>query len=263
MILLGLGGWAYVRGGIVELGRKGQNAGGSVFQVIVEGNVFDDPNHLPGDAAEVILERIRLSIDTDMMYSASVYNDPNDPLRNAIRVTRQPSGDLASLGVFEDDLLISGGASDFGVLSSPPQTAATLARINGVDAVNQNGNVRLDLTLTVGGISTHIISTAGKTAAQVNQALVASLQAAGFVVIGLTNGPWDISKPGDTFRRAEFSHTDTGVSVSGVTLFLPVQGPGSAASIPTLSEWGLIILTLLTAGAAVLLLLRRRSREAI
>jgi len=251
LLVVLLTGWAYVGAGIIELGKKGQAAKGSDFKVIVDGNEFSDPNHASGDLAQTILGRIQASINADPRYIAEVV-DPNDPVRNAIRVLREPSrNDVQRLLVYENDPNIAGGVAEAESGGKP----ALRFVLYGVDSVKHDGSVTLTVLLTSGSSSTYVVTTAGKDPNQVNAELGLKLQIDGFVVAGSPNGPWNVVKPSDSIAKVTFSHTDTGVNVSGVGFDFTAQGH----VVPALSGFGMVVLASLLAAAAYLILRRRRS----
>jgi hypothetical protein len=247
LLVLGVCGWTQAGAGIIELGRKGHTASGSTFYAVVDGKQFTDAPHVSGDTAANILGRIRANIDADAQYTATLVVDP-DPNRNAIRVLRETTGtEVHDLGIFEDDSGVIGG----GVLANPPTIPGNSFTWAGVDAVAGNGTVTLSITLTGGMPSDNVVNTAGKTAAQVNAAMVATLEAMGFTVSG--SGPYTITKAGDTFQRALFTHTDTGVLRTDMSM--DFSCPVSA--VPTLTGWGTAALVILMLGGAMILLRRR------
>ena len=246
-----------VSAGIIELGRKGQLATGSSFTVVVEGSSFSDPNHVVGEDASVILGRIRAQIAA-FGYSAFTVSSPGDPNLNAINVTNTMGMEPASLQVNIFDGNISGAVADFGALGGP---TATVAGANAV-AGNVGGNFEIDITLTTGALFAQIVTTPAKTVAQVNTDMVAALTGNGFSVAGPVNGPWTITRAGARLGRVQMRRTDTGITVSNVTL---VSAPATPAAIPlatigspvpTLSQWGLIFLAALVALGGVRVLRR-------
>jgi hypothetical protein len=245
-------GWIGAGAGIIELGVKGQRAGGSEFRAVVDGHTFTDPGHAPGDLAEDILERIRAVIDADSRYTAT-REDPNHPTRNAIRVVRQSSGaEVRRLGVFEDDPNIKGGVAHLDNSDIPQMTLF----FDPIDAVAGNGSVNLEIQLAGGTMTSHLVSTASGDPDVVNALLAADLAADGYLVQTPPNRPFIIRKPGVRIVKAVYTYTDTGVKVSGVTL-----GPHDTSAIPALTPWGLAALVAVMAAAALWLLRRRRARS--
>ncbi|MBI3448161.1 MAG: IPTL-CTERM sorting domain-containing protein [Acidobacteria bacterium] len=242
-----------VSAGIIELGRKGQLAAGSSFTVLVAGTPFSDPNHVAGEDASVILGRIRAQIAASG-YNAVTVTSPTDPNLNAIGITNAMGMEPASLQVNVSDANIGGAVVDFGALGG---ATATVAGANAVTG-NVGGTFEIDITLTTGALFTQIVTTPSKSATTVNSDMVAALTANGFTVAGPTNGPWTISRVGANLARVQMKRTDTGISVSNVTL---VSAPAPSAPvivatigtpIPTLSEWGLVFLAALVALAGIL-----------
>ena len=267
MLLIGLAAWGLCDGAIVELGRKGQTAASasSTFRVLLlSGNNFEDQVHQPGDLAQVILGRIRSDIDAHRSFTATTFNDPADPNRNAIDVMRcclvRDGSPIEPyrVEVFEDDLGIRGAAIEY-----PPEDARDRVIYRAPDAVNGDGNVRLDLTLVGAGLHTHIVSTAGKTAAQVNAELITAIAADGFATADMGGGNFAVTRPSDQFVKIRWSHTDSGVRVSGVAAEPYTPPPaepgeeGSGSAVPVLSGWGIVVLALVLAGAALILLSQR------
>jgi hypothetical protein len=251
ILLLSLSSPGLTSAGIIELGRKGQTSTASSYKVIIEGVTYSDPNHTTGDLAETILGRIRDNINNDAngRFTAALFSVPADPNSNALSVVRRTGGgDPTTLEVFIDDGNIKGAFIDYGM------SGGFHARLVGVDTVHQDGSLEVDL-IVHGGSFSHIITTAAKTAAQVNAELVADFTADGFVFAGPANGPWDISKFGVCFMKLEMKATDTGVHLSGVEMDASVT-----PTVPTLSEWGLIALISLLAlgGAAIVRASRTR-----
>jgi hypothetical protein len=250
LLLLSLSSFSLTSAGIIELGRKGQTSTASVYKVVIEGVAYADPNHTTGDLAETILGRIRDNINNDAngRFTATLFSVPGDPNSNALSVVRRTGGgDPSTLEVFIDDGNIKGAFVDLGM------SGGFHARLVGVDTVNQNGSLEVDL-IVHGGSFSHVITTASKTAAQVNAELVADFTADGFVFAGPANGPWDISKFGVCFMKLEMKATDTGVHLSGVEMDAYVP-----PTIPTLSEWGMFaLISLLALGGAAIV---RGSRQ--
>lgn len=233
----------------------------SVFRVTVDGTTFTDPNHA-GQTAEQILEDIRVLIDAHPSFTATTSTDPVDPNNiPAIRVLHQDGTQVGILSVFEDDAGVVGAggvANDIG-------SGAFRVTIQGVDAVAQNGSIFVDISLSSGPDVHIVVSTSGKTASQVNSDLRSALIGNGFTVDGPANGPFDVTRSSLTFRRVAWLSTDTGVNVSGVgfTWASPPPPPPPVATViegsPTLTEWGLVALTVLIIAAALIVLRRKNT----
>jgi len=245
--LLALSAWSLSPAGIIELGVKGQKAGGSTFRVVIEGRVFTEGSHDPNEPVESIRDKIIANINASGTYTASAHNPSTLSAMLIMRGSSEPN----RLEVFVDDPNIVGAYIQYDM------NGGFHAHLYGVNTVQQNGTFEVDFTVHPGGVISHVINTAGKTAAQVNAELVADFTADGFVFDGPPSGPWDISKFGICFGKIEMKATDTGVHISGVEL-----DASSSPSIPTLSEWGLIALTILLSAIAVTLI-RRRARRTI
>lgn len=276
LLAIGMAAWGVSDGAIVELGRKGQTASSSAttFRILLlSGNNFEDTTHLAGDTSQVILGRLRDSITAHPSFGATTFNDPLDLNRNAIDVQRVGligAGEIEEpyrVEVFEDDPNIHGAGIEY-----PAEAARDRVFYTAPSAVSGNGNVRLDLTLVNAGLRSFVISTVGKTAAQVSAELVTATSSDGFASADFGGGRFAVTRPNDQFVKVLWSHTDTGVIVSGLAAE-PYQPPppplngggggggegGGGPSIPMLSGWGLAVLAVLFAGATWLLLRRRRA----
>jgi hypothetical protein len=166
---------------------------------------------------------------------------------------------VGSLSVFEDDTGVVGAG---GVANDVVGTSASTFTIQGVDAVAQNGEIRVDISTDTGPDVHVVVTTSGKTASQVNADIVSALVGNGFAVTGPASGPFTVSHPSKTFFRVAWFSTDTGVTVSGVGFVWTVSPPqppvgGGAGGAPTLSEWGLAALVVLLGAAALIILARR------
>jgi len=241
--------------GIIELGVKGQPAASSTFRVIIDGQAFDPNSHSVGELAESIRDKIIAKINAGGVYTAAVVTDPNNPSLNALSVDKV--GVLPNtLEVFIDDGGIGGAFVDFG------SNGGFHATLRGVDNVNQNGNVKVEITIVGPVVYSHTIATAGKSASQVNAELVAALTADGFSVVGPANGPWDLGKPMVRFQKVEMSRTDTGIHISGVELdsfTAPAFTATGPSGIPTVGEWGLILLVALLGLTGLVILRGKRA----
>jgi hypothetical protein len=269
LLVLGMGAWGLSDGAIVELGRKGQTASSSTttFRILLlSGNNFEDTSHLPGDTAQVIIGRLRDSITMHPSFGATTFNDPLDPNRNAIDVQRVGligGGEIEEpyrVEVFEDDPNVRGAGIEY-----PAESARDRVIYTAPAAVSGNGNVRLDLTLVNAGLRSFVVTTAGKTPAQVSSELATAIAADGFATADLGGGKFGVTRPNDLFVKVLWSHTDTGVVISGVAAepyVLPPPPPAGGESghaIPALSGWGLAVLAVLFAGATWVLLRRRQT----
>jgi exosortase sorting signal-containing protein len=254
-LLLLAAGSAQVGAGIIELGRKGQSSTSSTYRVTVDNRSFDDTPHSAG-LAETILGRIVANINLDGHYLATVISDPNDLGRNLATVVRTPGGsEVGDLSVLEDDKTIIGASVEV----SRPNGGGAAFRWNGVDQVNASlsETVTLSVTLRTAGLISHTINTLGKTPSQVNDAMILALTADGFKVSG--SGPYTVVKAGDQIVKVFFTHSaNAGVFVSSAA----IQMGGPPDSIPTLSQWGMIVLVGLMGLAAVLVLWRKRTATA-
>jgi len=256
LLLVALGASVPSGAGIIELGVKGQKAKASTFQVIVEGQVFNEGSHVPGEDAASIADKVRANIDASPFYTAVIPDPNNNP--TLITILKQPSGlEPNTIEVFIDDPNIGGTFVQFG------SNGGFHARLRGADPnIAGNGVFEVDLTILGGIVYSYPISTVGKTSSQVNAALLAALAADGFIATGPANGPWDISKPMIRFEKVEMKRTDTGAQISGVELdsfdtAVPVTP--SPVGIPTLGEWGILLLVGLLGITGVTLLARKGS----
>lgn len=259
-----LAGWSQTlaKRGLIELGIATQPSCCSAFRVTVEGQVFTEGSHSVGETAASIADKVRANIDASPLYTATI-PDPN--CLTCIQIEKQTGGEPTSLEVFIDDGGIGGGFVDYG------PDGGYHAKLRGADVIDPNadpnhvGTFEVDITVFGGGTFTHMISTFGKSATQVNAELVAALTADGFEIFGPPNGPWDIVKPCFRFQKIEMKRTNTGMHITGVGADSISSGPGGAPapSIPTLSEWGLIALVALLGLSAALLIGRRRARDSI
>lgn len=235
--------------GIIELGHKGQKDLTSTYNVLVEGHLFTEGSHAVGDTVESIAEKVRANIDASPLYTATI-PDPNNPTN--IVVLRETGIEPYSLEVFMVDTGIVGAFVDAGAI---PATSATF---QGANAVAGNGNFEIDITTFCPGMAPmifpHVVSTVGKTVAQVNAEMVALLRATGYSVSGPTLGnTYTLYVPSNQrLQKIEMNRTDTGITVSGVGATSQAQ-----SNVPTLSEWGLVLLAALVAiGGALRLRLR-------
>jgi hypothetical protein len=254
---------------IIDLGRNGQEGAGNTFRVtLLDTLVFEDTAGSPGDLAEAILERIRVKIDTHPSFSAVPFNDGSDPGRNAILVLRigllPDPEEPYSAAVLENDPNVNGAAIWY--IPTEPRDKLTYDE---VAAVNADGVVTLGVVLVNGGLLSHSISTVGKSAAQVNADMQSALTGNGFTVTS-SGGTVEATMPGDQLYQVTWSHTDTGVSISSISAQVdtppPPPPPGSSLGagdpIPTVSEWGLLILVGLF-GLVAVRMLRRRGQQGI
>jgi len=194
-------------------------------------------------------KKVRANIDASPLYTATI-PDPNNPTN--IVVLRETGIEPYSLEVFMVDTGIVGAFVDAGAI---PATSATF---QGANAVAGNGNFEIDITTFCPGMAPmifpHVVSTVGKTVAQVNAEMVALLRATGYSVSGPTLGnTYTLYVPSNQrLQKIEMNRTDTGITVSGVGATSQAQ-----SNVPTLSEWGLVLLAALVAiGGALRLRLR-------
>ncbi|MBI3448160.1 MAG: IPTL-CTERM sorting domain-containing protein [Acidobacteria bacterium] len=248
-LLLALVPYTLASAGIIELGRKGQLAGGSTFTVIVEGRTFSEGSHIVTENVASIAEKVRANIDASPFYTATIPDPTNNPTN--ITILRETGIEPYSLEVFISDPNIGGAFVDAGSL---PSTSGTF---QGANAIAHNGNFEIDVTVFCPGmppmVFTHVVSTAPatKTVADVNAEMVALLRASGFSVSGPTLGNTYTLyvQSNQRLQRIEMNRTDTGITTSGVG-----ETTQSQANVPTLSEWGLVFLAALVALGGALLL---------
>ncbi len=218
--------------------------------------------HDPNRPIENILQDFVTFYNTQG-FSASIYNDPNDPNINAMSITDPNGGEVRPMTVDENDLNIHPTGTHF----SPPPFNPNRVIVAIPDAIAGNGNFQIRITFRGGPVNTYTVTTAGKNLAQVVDEmlnlLLPDVSAFAGMVPGFgTMNVFDIRPRGSAIiDGVRTDHTDTGISVSGTGIFLetpslnpPPPGPGG---IPTLGEWGLITLAGLLAGAGLRVLRKR------
>src|SRR5258708_6900881 len=106
LLVLALAASAPVFAGIIELGLKGQKAGGSTFQVVIEGTVFTEGSHVVGEDVASIPQKARANIAPRPLYLATPPDPNNNP--TLITVSRRRGGDPVSISIFIQDPNIGG-----------------------------------------------------------------------------------------------------------------------------------------------------------
>ncbi len=245
--------------GIIELGRAGQKAKGSKTKMAVAGKKHT-VGHAPNQDVEDILQDF-IDFYNSQGFSASVYNDPNDPNINAMEITDPNGADVEPMSVDEDDENIHPTGTHY----SPPLFNPNLLIVATPNAIAGDGNFQIRIAFQGGPVNTYTVTTAGKSLQQVVNEMVnllnADVSASTRNVSGFGTGAVFDIRPRDceVFDGVRTDHTDTGISVSGTGIFdEPI--PPTAGVIPTLGEWGLITLASLLAGAGVHVL-RKRGRN--
>jgi len=231
-----------------------------------------DPNSAIGTSAFDILEGLRTQL-TGLGYMAThVSADPNDPL-NALDIHTSGGAEPDTLRVHVEDSPsgIFGGATKVsGSLVSLPGPPVFV--VKGIDQVNGDGNVYLDVVLQSGPLAIGPISTnvAGATpqskAAKVNEEIVAALRAEGLTVTPTSpgaSGVIAVRSPSDKIASFGIKTDDTLARELSVARVIEALGPGGAArQIPALTEWGALLLVLALAGLALAVLRRRGAFKA-
>lgn len=271
LVIAGLAAWSLAPAGIIELGKKGQNKTGSRFEITANGVTVSDPNSLVGTSAFDILEGLRVQLVGLGFQAAHVDTDPNNPL-NALSI-------LAAGGVEPDDLRVFVEDSPSGLFGAASKVSGSLTGLpgpplfvmKGIDQVNGDGNVLLDVLLQSGPLSISPISTnaPGATpqakAGEVNKQIVAALRAEGLTVTPTSPGASGliaIRSPSDKIASVGVEIDDTLARELSVVRAIETSGVvGAPRQVPALTEWGSLALVLALAGLA-LAVLRRRGRSA-
>jgi hypothetical protein len=212
-------------------------AGGKWVALIVENTTFTHPT-VAGQTVSTILTSLAATINgqSPQRYSASV--------AGAVITVQRVSGggDVSRFGMVNSD-------SGFGFVEAT-HSAGSLFLLAVCETPAGDGTVQV----VRNGIPLTPVGTAGKTAQQVNDAVASQL---GGSVTGSCSESLTSEKrrrivaPGNT-TTLSWEDNDTGITEIGVRNNL------GAGNIPTLSEWG-VILMMAALAAAALLYLRRRS----
>lgn len=236
--------------GMAELGRKknladpspspeasGDTAAGNGWIDLIVGNETFTRTPGLGETVSTVLATLATQINgqSPQRYSASVSGA-------VITVVRYPSGtDVSQFGMVNSD-------SGFGFVEASHSSGA-LFLLAVCETPAGNGTVQVIRN----GSTVATVSTAGLSAEQVNEAVRSQV---GGTLVGTCSASLDSPQRrrivvSGTSTTLSWEDNDTGITDIGVR---NNQGGGS---IPTLSEWGLILMMAALAGAALLYLRRR------
>lgn len=204
----------------------------------------------PGEALTSARTNLVGSINADPRYTATSFTDVNDPSAVGYQVLPETGGELEHLSQCEND----SNVDNAGVTFPNGKDAAVL---NKVAQINANGNFILTVETMRSGTFSQTYNTTlapNNTAAGLNASITADLTAAGFSVLSSTdNLSFVIRKGNDQIRSLRVSSTDTGVVIFCIDLTTNALLGG----IPTVSQWGMLILMILMTGTAVWMMRRR------
>jgi hypothetical protein len=277
-VLVGLTAWVLAPAGIIELGKKGQKAKGSWTTVYVEnhlGSCFYVESHFPNEPASTILLRLKDCINgapaTCTVTGPAECNSlvtgwfvARIEFPNRLSVDWRNGGPPLKLGIYENDEDFTAAAAEMELRGGKPIDWFSFPEVT---SANYDGTIDLVATLVN---RTDITATVDTNSAgnlvQLNDDIETELIAKfetdpnvkGFDVVRDPDAKTFtvVSNQGPRIRRVYLSHTDTGIAISDLTVELVGGG-----NIPTLSQWGLLVLVLLLVTSAILALRRRRLRS--